>query len=97
MCPKTYRVRVGRLRAAYESALAGDLAGGRRLDGCATIEQLHVAWQVGIARPAVSARTFRAWQLLVDFQMNVARGASTAAHRGVAGSGPRGHRHARAG
>jgi|GEM_PF-6177363 len=72
--PKTYRVRVGRLRAAYESALAWELAAGRRIDGCATIAELHVAWQVGVARPPVSARTFRAWQLLVDYQMNAGAG-----------------------
>jgi hypothetical protein len=70
VCSRTYAARVQRLRTAYETALVQDLAGGVRPDGCATIEELHDAWQVGVARPAVSGRTFRAWQSLVDYQMN---------------------------
>jgi hypothetical protein len=61
---------VNRLRTAYETALVHELAAGARPDGCATIEELHDAWQVGVARPAVSGRTFHAWQSLVDYQMN---------------------------
>ena len=70
VCSKTYAARVSRLRTAYETALVQELAGGARPDGCATIEELHDAWQVGVARPEVSGRTFRAWQSLVDYEMN---------------------------
>ena len=70
VCSKTYAARVSRLRTAYETALVQELARGTRSDGCATIEELHDAWQGGVERPAVSGRTFRAWQSLVDYQMN---------------------------
>jgi len=85
VCSTTYTARVRRLRSAYETALVDELARGGRPDGCATVEELHDAWQVGVARPAVSGRTFRAWQSLVDYQMN----AVAALSRPAAGAGRR--------
>jgi len=85
LCSTTYTARVSRLRTAYETALVDELARGGRPDGCATVEELHDAWQVGVARPAVSGRTFHAWQSLVDYQMN----AVAALSRPAAGAGQR--------
>jgi DNA-binding GntR family transcriptional regulator len=81
VCSTTYTARVRRLRTAYETALVRELASGARPDGCATIEELHDAWQVGVARPAVSGPTFHAWQSLVDYQMNAVAALSRPAAR----------------
>lgn len=50
-----------RLRYGYRLALLRELERGGRADGATTPEALDDAWHVGVACPALSEETIRAW------------------------------------
>ena len=49
------------LRYGYRLALLRELERGERVDGATTPEALDDAWHVGVACPALSEETIRAW------------------------------------
>ena len=56
-----------RLRYGYRRALLRELERGERADGAKTPEALDDAWHVGVASPALSEETIRAWSACVDW------------------------------